>query len=385
MSGAIDPWRPAFDVVILGGGLAGAAAAIGLAPRGMRVLVVERHRYPRHKLCGEFLSAETTPLFDRLGVGARIQALAPARLTSARISAPGGACLDLPLPAPALGLSRYQLDRLLLARAAEAGATVWEGCDARSLSGSLNDGFVIQTRNGPVHARVVLGAWGKRASLDRALERPFFRQKAPFLALKCHVEGPETGPRTELHAFPGGYCGLNRIEGGRVNVCLLASDAAWEAAGRSVEGMWTWMQAQNPALRLHLASARRLSEMVVISNISFARKGATSGDLLMLGDSAELISPLAGNGQAMALGAAEIAVPLVAAFLEGRTDGRALQQRYRRAWRRRFRERLLLGRLLQPLFLRPPLLTAALHLGRRFPPLAHRLVSGTRERAGSND
>ncbi|MGH2543302.1 MAG: NAD(P)/FAD-dependent oxidoreductase [Ardenticatenaceae bacterium] len=368
-----------YDVAIIGAGLAGSAAAIALSEAGHRVLLLERHRYPRHKMCGEFLSPETTPMFERLGVWNSIEQEEPARITAARITVPGGERLDIPLPAPALALSRYRLDYLLLERARAVGATIWEGCAARGATGSLEAGFRVSTHQGDAQARVLLGAWGKRSTLDRALERAFFTQHAGFIALKAHFRGPQPEERTELHAFPGGYCGLNRIEGDAVNVCLLATDDAWLRAGKEVDAFWEMIQRENLALRAHLAGAERLTETIVISNISFSRKAPIEHHILMLGDSAELISPLAGNGQAMALRSALLAAPLVDDFLRGHRTAAALKQVYARAWSQHFRARLLIGRVLQPLFLQPRTLALVLRLGNAAPPLARWLVSATRE------
>jgi menaquinone-9 beta-reductase len=368
------------DVAVIGGGLAGSAAAMLLAREGHSVLLFEAHRYPRHKMCGEFLSPETIALFEHLGVWDEVRAQEPARITAARITAPGGQQLDVPLPAAALGLSRFCLDALMLKRARAAGATVQEGCPVSEVQGGLGSGFRVVSPERSVQARVVLGAWGKRSRVDRSMGRDFFAKRAPFIALKAHFEGPEPEERTELHGFNGGYCGLNRVEGDAVNVCLLATAEAWERSGKDIKTFWQMIQRENPALEAQLNDARRVSEDVVISNISFARKAAVERDVLMLGDSAELISPLAGNGQAMAMAAAILAAPLASEFLRGHRSAASLRSSYARAWSRRFRERLLLGRGLQPIFLHPPSLRLGLKLANRFPSLAVWLVKGTRER-----
>ncbi|MBA3534544.1 MAG: FAD-dependent monooxygenase [Ardenticatenales bacterium] len=369
-----------FDVVVIGGGLAGSAAAIALGRAGWRVALLEQHHHPRHKMCGEFLSPETITLFQWLGVWEQVQALQPALLSSARITAPNGQRLDIDLPGQAMGLSRYRLDHLLLEQARAVGVAVFEGCTAREVHGSLEQCFQVTSQEGAFAARVVLGAWGKRSTMDRTLKRPFFAQRATFLALKVHLRGPEPEERVELHAFRGGYCGLSHIEGGTVNACLLTNEAAWERSGREVEHFWEMIQGENRALAAQLAGAERLSEHIVISNISFAPRQAVEQDILMLGDSAALISPLAGNGQAMALQAAQLAAPLVEEFLRGSLTVASLQAQYAGLWQRQFRERLLLGRLLQPFFLHPGSLAVALHVAAVVPGLASWLVQGTRER-----
>ena len=226
------------DVAIVGGGLAGSAAAIRLAEAGKRVVMLEREHYPRHKMCGEFLSPETIPLFQRLGVWDTIQALHPAPLTEVRLTAPSGQVFNGLLPRAAIGLSRYVLDALLAERAHTVGTEVRDGCAVRDVEGSLAEGFTVTTQGDSISAKTVIGAWGKRSTLDRVLERPFFEEPAPFMALKVHAKGPQPAQRVELHGFNGGYCGINAIEGDKVNVCLLTHTHAWERSGKRLDAFW---------------------------------------------------------------------------------------------------------------------------------------------------
>jgi flavin-dependent dehydrogenase len=275
------------------------------------------------------------------------------------------------------------MDALLAAAAGRAGAAFRDGTPVLSIAGSLASGFevVARTPGGrkeSVGARVVLGAWGKRSILDRTLERTFFQKYHPYLGVKSHYVNINTGRRVELHGFREGYIGMAAIEGGLTNVCLLATERAFEAAGRRPERLFEQSAAQNPVVAERFSAAERTSGLITISQIAFGPKAPVERDILMIGDTAELISPLAGNGMAMALRAAELAVPLVTAFL-ATGDAGVLVSSYTRAWRREFRTRLTLGRLIQPLFLRPRLLAVGLFLLRFAPPVGDLLIQGTRD------
>src|SRR4051812_16061166 len=164
-----------YDAVVIGAGLAGCSAALQLARRGRRVLLLEAERYPVHKMCGEFLSPEARGLFRELGVDAAIEAAGAVPIRRVAITTRDGAAWTGRLPGEATGLSRWTLDPLLFDAAVAAGADGVQGAAAREVTGDARDGFVVRyTADGrevEVETRLVVGAFGKRSRLDRALGR----------------------------------------------------------------------------------------------------------------------------------------------------------------------------------------------------------------------
>ena len=146
-----------YDALIIGGGLAGCSAAIQLARRGKRVLLLEKQRYPAHKLCGEFLSVEVLAMFERLGVREAVWQAGARPIDHTRITTTDGAVFESALPGTALGLSRYTLDRLLFEQARNAGAEAHDGMGVRAVEGTFEEGFAVTTTEGTFEVRLVLG------------------------------------------------------------------------------------------------------------------------------------------------------------------------------------------------------------------------------------
>jgi flavin-dependent dehydrogenase len=361
------------DILVLGGGLAGLSASLYLARAGHRVRLLEQKEYPRHKVCGEYLSLEVVPYLQSLG--ADLYTLQPKMQSRLLLTGPGGTPVRQQLPLGGLGLSRYALDHFLAERALEAGAHI----HIRQKVLALNldeDGGEVRTQTGDrFRARVLLNATGKRSIVDKVLQRPFADRTAPWMAVKQHMAWagcPED--EVQLHNFPQGYCGVSQVESGVVNVCYLVRTEALRQAG-SLEQLERLFLSANPVLEQLLGDGQRLwKRPLVISNVSFARKTQRESQVLMLGDAAGLISPLCGNGMAMAIGAGRLAGEQVHAFLDGRISRTDMQRNYTRSWRRHFSHRLWWGRQVQAFFGTPGLTDLALRAIRYFPPVLHQII-----------
>lgn len=372
-----------YDVAVIGGGLAGCSAAIHLARQGARVVLLEAKTYPHHKVCGEVLSPECAGLLGELGLSVWLRQREPAVMDTVEITAPNGTGWTGHLPGAAIGISRYALDRALAEQAAQEGIDLRTETTVTGIQGSLDDTFRLTARSpagsGAINARVVIGAHGKRGNLDRSFNRAFLRPHQPFIGLKAHFYGPPLPCRIELHAFPGGYCGLSNIEDGKANACLLVREPVFRQAG-SIPAFFSWMQHQNPRLGAWFANAQLAGDRwYSISQIPFVDKTSVDNDVLMAGDSAGLIAPLAGNGMAMALRGGRLAAEYAGAFIQCELSAGAVRRRYAAAWRREFRLRLRLGRFLQAFMLRPQALALGLRLTGMVPALGHFFIHSTRD------
>lgn len=379
---------PLYDVAIAGGGPAGCSAAIRLTQRGARVVLCEARTYPHDKVCGEFLSPECSTLLARLGLKSELATLGAVPIGTASLAAPDGVTWETHFPAPAWGLSRRALDAALAERARAAGVEVRSGTSVVNVAGNLGEAFLLSLRYGGkddcLRSRAVIGAHGKRSSLDRALGRQFLIRREPYVALKAHFRGPRLPGRIELNVFPGGYCGLSEIENGTANLGLLVRESVFQAAGgagpAAIDNFVTWLRRQNPRLDAWLGQASRLDERwLSIAQIPFSPKEAVVGDILLAGDAAGVIAPLAGDGIAMALRSGALAADLVLRYLDGKLSAAELRKNYAERWAHEFGPRLRLGRALQPLLMQRHAASVGLRLLKYVPSIGRALVYGTRD------
>jgi menaquinone-9 beta-reductase len=367
-----------YDAIAIGAGLSGCSAAIQLARLGYRVLLLEQSHYPMHKPCGEFLSVEVTESFEHLGIMEQVRKVGAQPIHRAYLTTSGGASFRSKLPSTAMGLSRYQLDLMLFQRAQAVNVTCIDNTKVTGVTGNLAEGFTVNTTKGEFSGRLVLGAFGKRSSLDRTLNRSFMQKRSPWVAYKGHFTGVDIADVIELHSFPNGYCGLSQIETGEINVCWIAHERVMKELMHPELDIPESL-AKNPVLADRFHNMQRVSPSLQgLSQISFALKENFYNDICMIGDTAGMITPLCGDGMAMALRSAEIAVPLVSQFLEHQISEIAFKQQYAIAWRKEFQTRLQLGRIMHNCFVQPPLANMGVSLCQIAPALGNWIIGATR-------
>ncbi|MEH6776803.1 NAD(P)/FAD-dependent oxidoreductase [Maribacter arcticus] len=333
------------DILIVGGGLAGLTAAIHLALEGKHVGVFEMNTYPHHKVCGEYVSKEILPYFNRLGLFP--SSVGAVDITQFQISTHKGFLVETELPLGGFGISRYALDYLLYQRAKELGVIFY----FEKVNGTAfkNDVFTITTTTNTYTSKIVVGAYGKRSVLDKNKEREFSLKKNSWLAVKAHYQSPDfPNELVGLHNFDGGYGGLSKTESGVINFCYLAHYETFKKY-KDITAFNNEVVAKNPFLNSFLSSAKPLfNQPMTIAQISFDKKDAVVDHMLMCGDTAGLIHPLCGNGMAMAIHSAKIASELVLRFFDDSNYERhQLEGDYKKVWSNTFSKRLWFGRKLQ--------------------------------------
>jgi len=336
------------DVIIVGGGLAGLTASIHLGRSGVRVMLIEKHRYPRHKVCGEYLSNEVRTYLESLGL--QIPSAIP--INTLQLTSRRGGELTVDLPLGGMGISRYTLDNLLFQKALEVGVEIlFEKVEEIN---RIGEGYEISTSVNRYRGRIAIGAHGKRSSLDKDLGRGFMGRSSGWLAVKSHYRYDNWPDNlVGLHAFRGGYAGISKIESGHVNFCYLTTYKSFKEFG-NIDSFTTSLVSENSFLEEFLKEAVMVfKEPLSIAQISFHRKEVVIDGMLMCGDSAGMIHPLCGNGMAMAIHSAKLAAEcIIKALGKGAVDLETLGNNYRVEWQQTFSSRLAFGSIFQALLLR---------------------------------
>jgi flavin-dependent dehydrogenase len=353
-----------YDVIIVGGGPAGTSAAIHLASVGARVLLAEQKKFPRAKLCGEFISPECLDHFRRLGVSEAIGSAGGARLVETVFYSRHGRSVSVPSEwfgagsRGALGLSRAEMDARLLARARAVGVEVLE--ETQALRPLIERGRVrgVDLRAGDFEVRsysalVTIDATGRsralarRVASDRAggARRRQKRDRAPLVAFKAHLEGARgCAEHCEIYFYRGGYGGLSHVEGGVSNLCFIAQARDVRRCGSDAERVMREVVSSNRRAAETLSRARVRSEWLSVALESFGRRELAPADgLLTVGDAASFIDPFTGSGMLMALESGELAATSIARHLPQLSEGASFQtlaDDYRACYDDRFNTRL---------------------------------------------
>lgn len=336
------------DVLIIGGGLAGLCNAIHLSKAGIRVRLFEKNDFPKHKVCGEYISNEVLPYLDYLGIDPfEHGAVAIDRFT---LSTVNGKQANAKLPLGGFGISRYLLDYLLFQKAKENGCTIEKGIVEEVEY--LQDQFKTTLRNGKTYySKFVIGAHGKRSNIDIHLQRKFIQSKAPLLGVKGHYHGSFPDDLVALHNFKGGYCGVSKVENDRINICYLTDYKAFKKH-KNISDFQEAVLIQNPHLQSIFNQVEPIFEQpLTISQVSFLPKPAVDQHILMSGDSSGMIHPLCGNGMGMAIHSALLlSQHLIRFFNDPNSSREALEKSYAQEWNTTFKKRLIAGQTFNLLF-----------------------------------
>jgi flavin-dependent dehydrogenase len=349
------------DVAIVGAGPGGSTLAALLARRGYSVALIDRDRFPRDKLCGEFLSYDALPIVDALGVRQELDARGAPEISSCRIVG-RHRTYAFDFPHPARGVSRMLLDDALFRCALASGA---HAITATATAVSRED---VTFDGGAVRARVVAGAWGRWGRFDQQLGRAFVRDHSHRnFGFKRHYQTTSDEGRgiIALYSFAHGYLGVNDVEGGITNICGLVHARRLQGHKGRWDAFVECIRAEEQTLdELYARHAPAQDGFLSSEPVIFRARSAVEDGIFMIGDASGVIDPLTGNGMAMAMQSALVAAPFIAAALEG-GDRKHNEDGYRARHEELFAPRIAWSRRVASLLSRPGLLDAALRLRHR--------------------
>lgn len=327
-------------VTIAGGGLAGLTLGIALRQNDVPVTLVEAARYPRHRVCGEFISGAGRQVLEELGlmpllVREGIQTASHAAFYSAQV-----ASVPRPLPEPALCISRFRLDALLAREFQRLGGKLHE---QQRWQDPLGEGIVRATGR-----RIVPAENGWR-----------------WFGLKVHARNIRLQADLEMHFTRDGYVGICQLPGGEVNVCGLFRSR--EAQPDLVREWKNRLQgAPGTPLRERMAGAVLDEEsFCAVAGLALQPRRATSHGECAIGDAISMIAPVTGNGMSMAFESAAIAAGPLTHYSTGELSWNAARREIATACDRAFSTRLQWAGRLQRLLLQPRLAPILIHLGSR--------------------
>jgi menaquinone-9 beta-reductase len=335
-------------IVIVGGGISGLVTASLLAGSGVPVTLIEKKEYPLNRVCGEYVSNEAAPFLKAAGLYP--EQFTPAIIRRLQLTSVSGDSAYLNLDLGGFGISRFSFDSFLATKANEAGAKIIQGCEVSKVSFDSSV-FKLETSHGAIESDVVIGAFGKRSKLDSFLQREFIRKKSPYLGVKYHIRIEHPRDLIALHNFQGGYCGISNVEDDKTNLCYLTHRANLNPH-ENLESMQKRVLFKNPHLKRIFSEAEFVFKRPeVINEVSFETKRPVENHILMTGDAAGMITPLCGNGMAIAIQSAKFLSELCLRFCrEKEYDRNRLERDYASFWQRTFSGRLWAGRQIQRLF-----------------------------------
>lgn len=337
-----------YNVIIVGGGLAGLTSALHLSKKGLSVLLIEKNEYPQHKVCGEYISNEVLPYlkaldFNPFDYGAK-------NITDFTLSTQGGKSISTKLGSGGFGISRYCIDWELSKKAKECGAQILHE-NVIDIQFSDDQFKVFTNDNKQYNSELVIGSFGKRSNLDVKMNRAFIQKASPFLGVKAHYKGDFPEDAVGLHNFKGGYCGVSKVETNNINICYIADYKSFKKY-KNIDDYQKMVLSKNKYLKEVFEKYELVFEKpITISQVSFSAKRPVENHILMCGDSAGMIHPLAGNGMSMAIRGAQMACQQILKYKAGELNSRSeLERVYTKIWNKEFSSRLKAGHIIARIF-----------------------------------
>ena len=364
-----------FDLIIVGGGPAGTSAAITARAAGQHVLLLERGFFPRHKVCGEFVSAESLDLLGTLLDSEHKPLLQQAlQIVRTRVFLDGKS-IETAIDPPASSIARFDLDEALWASAKSCGVDTRERTTVHNISGE--GPFRVSTSAGMFESRALINASGRWSNLTaEPIRNNGSAQK--WLGLKGHFSEPATPPSVDLYFFDGGYCGVQPVNlrnpgagENRINACAMVKADVGSTLGDVFK--------QHPQLIERSREWKPLSETVSTFPLLFRAPEPLRDGILMAGDAAVFVDPFVGDGVSLALRSGALAAQSLVPFFRGELSIQEAASTYRRIYQRTLAPVFTASSLIRRTLALPPAIRRPMiYVAQTIPSLSEYLVKRTR-------
>lgn len=336
-----------YDVMVAGAGPSGSAAAISLAQRGWKVLLLDKARFPRDKVCGDFLSPRSLQVLEILDCKSAVEQACPNRLSAASLYLNGEQLTSGEIPQvgdfPSYGytLPRLTFDEILFRQAQASGVETIESCEVKGLTTEA-DSVALHARHNrksySFHGKLVIGADGAYSAVGRALGMDNRDSKSIIIALRAYYDGVDGDPSCagiffDKSYFPG-YAWIFPLGEGRANVGMATLMDVYQRYQLNLRKYFTDWVENDPIARRWLGGAQ-LDGRIVGWPLNTYRtiSGNYAERVLLVGDAASFVNPFTGEGIRTALESARLAATVADEALRASNFSMAFLSRYEQRWR----------------------------------------------------
>lgn len=375
------------DILVIGGGPAGSTTALYLSKLGYDITLIEKKKFPRETLCGEFLSKEITDILKELNIFQEFISLKPNQIKSFRAVNDSATELHSDLNFEAYAMKRSVFDSLLLENAKKQNVNIIQPAIVRSVS-KINSGFVSEVENESgeviqVKSKLVIAAYGKQNSLDKKLERSFINKKSFLNGIKFHLPvellKEKFSDEIRIYIDEGIYCGMNQVNDSEITVCFLENRKNSKIPSRErlaevIRSNKSFRDIFTDEAVDHINSAN----VYGTGNIHFGKREIVENGIIMVGDSARVIAPLAGDGIGMAMESAKILYEVLNNHKLVESELRSIYLNYKQLYEKAFSKRLAAARIIQAIILNKKLRKIGFAFADKYPALLPYLIKFTR-------
>lgn len=375
------------DILIIGGGPAGSTSALYLSQLGYDIIIVEKKIFPRETLCGEFLSKEVTDILKELNLFNDFISLSPNYLKSFRAVDDSGIELKSHLNFEAYTMKRSVFDLLLLEKAKSRKVKVLQPAEVTSTAKIKSD-FISEIDDGSgnkfqIKSKLVIAAYGKQNIMDKKLERDFVNKKSNLNGVKFHlpIKLLKNSFNDEIRIYTDKqlYCGMNQVSDTEMTVCFLENRKQSKIPSR--ERLIEVIKSNRYFQKVFSEDAIEYIKSANIygtGNIYFGSRKVVENGIIMVGDAARVISPVAGDGIGMAMESAKLLFEIISEFGIDETNREKVYSLYKKLYEKIFQKRLSTAKIIQGIILNRKSRRLGFGLAKNYPSLLPYLIKFTR-------